>query len=107
MARVISSSVTVILFFSPISASTRPSRTRRSAIAAIFLARLLLGRALVGEGAALRLEISLDRSPDVLELVLGQRRRQREPVHLVELVEELPLDPLAADDSELLLQGGP
>src|SRR5216683_3318234 len=31
-ARLTSSSVTVILFFSPISDSTRPSRTRRSAI---------------------------------------------------------------------------
>src|SRR4029077_4757905 len=44
---------------------------------AILVPRLLLGRALVGEAAALRLEIAFDRAPDVLELVLGERRRQR------------------------------
>ena len=71
---------------------------------AIFLARLLLGRAFVGKGAALRLEIALDRVPDVLELVLGQRRRQRELMHRVELIKQLALDLLAAEPGMLLLQ---
>src|SRR5207302_8752049 len=42
----------------------------------IFLPRLLLGRALVGEGATLLLEVGFDDAPDVPELVLHQRRRR-------------------------------
>ena len=71
---------------------------------AILIARLVFGRALVGERAALRLEIALHRAPDVLELLLGERRRQPELVHLVELVEKLALDPLTARAGVLLLE---
>src|SRR5712691_1256400 len=72
--------------------------------AAVFLARLFLGRALVGEGAALCLEVVLDCGPHVLELVLRQRRRQRELVHRIEMIEQLALEPLAAVPGVLLLE---
>ena len=49
-ARFTSSSVTAILFFSPISDSTRPSRTRRAAIFRYSSYEVLFGGVLVGEG---------------------------------------------------------
>ena len=54
--------------------------------------------------AALGLEIAVDRVPDVLELLLGQGRRKREFMHLVELIKKLAFDPLAAEPGVLLLQ---
>src|SRR5262249_6790728 len=72
--------------------------------AAIFLPRLLFGRALVGQGAAPRLEVGLDRVPDVLELVFGERGREREFMHLVELIEQLAFEPLATEPGVLLLE---
>src|SRR5262249_9573675 len=72
--------------------------------AAIFLPRLLFGRALVGKGAALPLEVGLDRVPDVLELVFGERGRESEFMHLVELIEQLAFEPLAAEPGVLLLE---
>src|SRR4029077_4188650 len=72
--------------------------------AAVLFPRLLFGRALVGEAAALGLEIAVDRVPDVLELLLGQGRRKREFMHLVELIKKLAFDPLAAEPGVLLLQ---
>ena len=50
-----------------------------------------------------RLEIAVDRVPDVLELLLGQGRRKRELMHLVELIKKLAFDPLAAEPGVLLL----
>jgi len=47
------------------------SRTRPFRNAAIFPRALLLGRALVGKGAACALKVVLDRDPEVLELVLA------------------------------------
>ena len=70
----------------------------------VLLARLLLGGAFVLEAPVLRLEIAFDRRPDVLELFLGERRRQRELVHGVELIEQLALELLAAVAGVLLLQ---
>ena len=55
-----------------------------------------------GEGAALLLEVVLDRLPDVLELLIDQRRRQLELVALVERVEQLALELRAARAGVLL-----
>src|SRR5262249_59870427 len=71
---------------------------------AVFLPRLLFGRALVGKGAALGLEVALDRGPDVLELVLGERWWKREFMRLVELIEKLVLEHLTAEPGMLLLE---
>jgi hypothetical protein len=56
---------------SPISQARDPAEPPLGD-AAIFLPRLLLGRAFVLEAAALALEIAVDRVPDVLELLLGR-----------------------------------
>src|ERR1700704_3071498 len=64
--------------------------------AAILLGRLFLGRALVREGAVLRLQVGLDGAPHILELLLHQGRRRIEFVQLVELVEQGALELLAA-----------
>src|SRR5580692_8580853 len=60
--------------------------------AAIFLARLLLGGALVGKGAALRLEIAFNGAPDGVEFLLEQARRRLEFVHFVEPIEQRALE---------------
>ena len=60
-----SSSLTWTPAFSPISASTRPSRTRRSARRVILGTRLVLGGVLVGQGMAGGLEVAVDLVPDV------------------------------------------
>src|SRR5262249_6031045 len=72
--------------------------------AAIFLARLLFSGPFIGKGAALRLKVVFDRGPDVSELVLGESRRQSEFVHLVQPIEKLAFEFLAAERCVLLLQ---
>src|ERR1700704_5154942 len=75
--------------------------------AAILLGRLFLGRALVGEGAVLRLQVRLDGAPHILELLLHQGRRRIEFVQLVELVEQGALELLAAHRGMLARQPVP
>ena len=60
--------------------------------AAVFGARLLLGRVLVGEGLVGVLEVHLDLRPHRRELLLDERLRQLEGVFRVERVEELLLE---------------
>ena len=95
MAWVNCSSVTLILFFSPISAMHETKPHPPLGDGAILRARLFLGRAFVGKGAALLLEVVLDLRPDVVEFLFDQRRRRLEFVPRVELVEQRALDLLA------------
>ena len=88
---------------SPISASTRPRRTRRSASFMIFGARLFLGRLLVGEGLAGAFEVAVHLVPDVGELGFDELGGRFELVDAVELVEQLALDLLARHRAELAL----
>ena len=72
----ISSSVTLILFLSPISASTRPRRTRRSAIlrySGLAFSSVVPSSSKVRPCSLRSLSTVL---PDVAELLLHQRRRQ-------------------------------
>ena len=89
--------------FSPISASTRPRRTRRSASFVIFGAGFLFRRLFVGEGAAGGFEVAVHLAPDVGELGFDELRRRLELVGCVELVEQLALDLLAGHRAELVL----
>ena len=89
---VCSSSVTSTLLALPISATTSPRRTRRSAILRYCSLRVFLGRALVLEGAAVVLDLVLDAVPDGVELGVDQLLRHVELVALVERVEDLALD---------------
>src|SRR4029453_18025399 len=60
---------------------------------AIFLARLVLGRALILESPLAPLEIGLHLLPNRIELVLDQRRWQLEAMALVQSVEQRALYP--------------
>ena len=84
-----------MLFCSPISASTRPSRTRRSAMlrySSLAFSSVVSSSAKV---ALAGLQVVVDRLPDVLELLLDQARRRLELWRCVELVEQRALDLLA------------
>ena len=100
-----------MLFFSPISASTRPSRTRRSAMPRYSSRAFSSVVPSSAKRAVLRLQVGHHRAPDVLELLLDQRRRRGELVQLVELVEQPALELLAAHGGvlarEAVLERGP
>ena len=90
----------------PISERSRPRRTRRSAIAWIFVAlRFHLGAGGLGIGLVARLMLEL--LPDLLELGLDHRGRHREIVAGGELVEQLALHVGAGEAVQLLLDLAP
>ena len=74
----------------PASSSDQPEPHTPRGDIAIFLARLLLGRALVVEAALRALEIGHHLRPDCLKLIVHERRRQFEAVTFIERVEERP-----------------
>src|SRR4029079_15039758 len=63
---------------------------------AVLRPRLLLGRPFVGESAALLLQVAFDGLPDVVKLLGHESRRQIELVALVERIEKLALQTIAA-----------